>query len=134
MRGLAAPGDPVALDAERAEHGAERQVHRLEHRPLLDVQLEIGGRALQLRARVERAVEVDAVLAQRVRKRDAVAVASASRSSSWSAIEPAAAEEPKSERPKRAPSSSAQLTSRTVTGGVPVRGDPPQHLDRRRRR
>src|SRR5436190_19050805 len=41
------------------------------------------------------------------------------RSSSWSAIEPAAAEEPKSERPKRAPSSSAQLTSRTVSGGVP---------------
>ena len=42
-----------------------------------------------------------------------------SRRSSWSDIEPAAAEEPKSERPKRAPSSSAQLTSRTVTGGVP---------------
>src|SRR4051794_22230583 len=41
------------------------------------------------------------------------------RSSSWSAIEPAAAEEPKSERPKRAPSSSAQLTRRTVTAGVP---------------
>src|SRR5436305_597612 len=41
------------------------------------------------------------------------------RSSSWSSIEPAAAEEPNSERPKRAPSSSAQLTSRTVSGGVP---------------
>ena len=41
------------------------------------------------------------------------------RSSSWSAIEPAAADEPKSDRPKRAPSSSAQSTSRTVTGGVP---------------
>ena len=43
----------------------------------------------------------------------------APRSSSWSAIEPAAAHEPKSERPKRAPSSSAQLTSRTVSGGSP---------------
>ena len=32
-----------ALDAERAEHDAERQVHRLEHRPLLDVQLEVGA-------------------------------------------------------------------------------------------
>ena len=31
----------------------------------------------------------------------------------------AAALDPKSERPKRAPSSSAQLTSRTVTGGLP---------------
>jgi hypothetical protein len=41
------------------------------------------------------------------------------RSSSWSAIDPAAAEEPNSERPKRAPSSSAQLTSRTGTGGSP---------------
>ncbi len=41
------------------------------------------------------------------------------RSSSWSAIEPAAADEPTSERPKRAPSSSAQFTSRTVSGGVP---------------
>ena len=55
VRGLAAPGDPVALDAERAEHGAERQVQRLEHRPLLDVQLEVGGCVLELRARVERA-------------------------------------------------------------------------------
>ena len=41
------------------------------------------------------------------------------RSSSWSLIDPPAAEEPKSERPKRAPSSSAQLTRRIVTGGVP---------------
>ena len=36
------------------------------------------------------------------------------------AMEPAAAEDPNSERPKRAPSSSAQSTSRTVTGGVPA--------------
>src|SRR4249919_260555 len=42
-----------------------------------------------------------------------------SRSSCWSAIDPAAALEPNSERPKRAPSSSAQLTRRTVTGGRP---------------
>ena len=50
------------------------------------------------------------------------AVPSASRrprSSAWSVIEPAAADDPKSDRPKRAPSSSAQLTSRTVTGGAP---------------
>ena len=43
-----------------------------------------------------------------------------SRSSSWSLIEPAAADEPNSERPNRAPSSSAQLTRRTVIGGVPA--------------
>ena len=41
------------------------------------------------------------------------------RSSSWSRMEPAAADEPKSDRPKRAPSSSAQLTSRTVVAGSP---------------
>ena len=64
VRRLAAPGDPVALDAERAEHGPERQPERLEHRPLLDVQLEVGRRVLELRARLERAVELDAVLAR----------------------------------------------------------------------
>ena len=58
------------------------------------------------------------MLGERVRQRDPVASVSCA-SSSWSAIEPAAALEPKSERPKRAPSSSAQLTRRTVSGGVP---------------
>ena len=51
VRRLAAPRDLVALDAERPEHDAEREVHRLEHRPLLDVQLEIRGGVLELRAR-----------------------------------------------------------------------------------
>ena len=120
-----------ALDAERAEDDAERQVHRLEHRPLLDVQLEVGARALELRPRVERAVEVDAVRARARRAARPRRDRSASRSSSWSRIEPPAADEPKSERPKRAPSSSAQLTSRTGTGGVPSLGDPAQDLDAR---
>ena len=66
VRGLAGPGDVVALDAERAQHDADRQIQRLEHRALLDVQLEVGGGVLQLRARVDRAVEVDAVLGERV--------------------------------------------------------------------
>ena len=129
VRGLARPGDPVALDAEGAEHDAEREVHRLEHRPLLDVQLEVGGRVLELppaprsRGRGRRR-------ARRARPGAAIPSRSVScRSSSWSRIEPAAALEPKSERPNRAPSSSAQLTSRTVSGGLAVLGDPPQHLD-----
>ena len=74
-------------------------------------------------------VEVDAVLAERVGQRDPVGVGLRCRSSSWSPIEPAAALEPKSERPKRAPSSSAQLTRRTVTAGSPSRGEAPHHLD-----
>ena len=71
VRGLAAEGDLVPLDPERPEHDAQRQAHRLEHRPLLDVQLEVGGGALQLRARLQRAVELDAVLAQRIGQRHA---------------------------------------------------------------
>ena len=50
VSGLAALGDPVALDAERAEHKLERYVHRLEHGALLDVQLEVGRRVLELGA------------------------------------------------------------------------------------
>ena len=75
VRRLAAERDLVALDAERAEDDAERQVERLEHRALLDVELEVRGRVLELRPRLERAVEVDAVLAERVRQRDPVGVA-----------------------------------------------------------
>ena len=78
VRRLSRPGDLVALDSERAEHDAERQIDRLEHRPLLDVQLEIGGSVLELRARVERTIEIDAVLAQCVGQRDAVRVAALS--------------------------------------------------------
>ena len=64
----------MALDAERPEDDAERQVERLEHGALLDVQLEVGGGRVELRAGVERRVEVDAVRGERVRKRDPVAI------------------------------------------------------------
>ena len=119
VRRLARPGDPPALDPVGAEHGPEREVHRLEHRALLDVELEVGGGALELRA-VPRGRGRDRRRWRRAprgarRRRWSFS----SRSSSWSLIEPDAAEEPKSERPKRAPSSSAQLTSRTVTGAGP---------------
>ena len=68
MGGLAGEGDRVALDAERAEHGAHRQIHALQHRALLDVQLEIRGGVLQLPPRLGGAVEVDAVRADGVRQ------------------------------------------------------------------
>jgi hypothetical protein len=74
MRRLAPPSDPVALDAVGAEHGAQREAHRLEHRPLLDVELEVGGRVLQLLPGLGRAVEVDAVRADRGRQGDTVAI------------------------------------------------------------
>ena len=47
VRGLAAEDHAVALDADRAEHGADRQPEALEHRPLLDVQLEVGAHVAQ---------------------------------------------------------------------------------------
>ena len=50
------------------------EVQRLEHRALLDVELEVGRRALELGVRLERTVEVDAVRADRVGQRDAVTV------------------------------------------------------------
>ena len=65
---------PRISRAEGAEHHTEREVHGLQHRPLLDVQLEVGGRALQLRMRVEGAVEVDAMGGERVLPADAVGV------------------------------------------------------------
>ena len=74
MRSLAGPCDPPPLDAEGAEDGAERQVQRLEHRALLDVQLEVGGCVLELDVRVEGAVELDAVRADRVGQGEAVTV------------------------------------------------------------
>ena len=46
MRGLAGPRDQVALDAEGPEDHAQRKVERLQHRALLDVQLEVGGGAV----------------------------------------------------------------------------------------
>ena len=58
--GLAAEVDAVPLDPEGAEDGAEREVHVEQHRPLLDVQLEVGGGVGELPARLEHAVEVDA--------------------------------------------------------------------------
>ena len=48
VRGLADEPQHVALDAERPEHDAGGLVHRLEHRALLDVQLEIRVRVDRL--------------------------------------------------------------------------------------
>ena len=50
MGGLAAKRDLVALDTEGAEDDAERQIHALQHRALLDVELEIGRSVLELAA------------------------------------------------------------------------------------
>ncbi len=74
MGGLPTPGDPVALDAERPEDDAERETEALEHRALLDVQLEVRGGGVELGACCERGVEIHAVRGQRGGERGALAV------------------------------------------------------------
>src|SRR5215217_8113073 len=71
---LARKADGVTLDAEGAEHHPEWQVHPLQDGTLLDVQLEVGDGVLELPPRLVDAVEVDAMLLERVWEGDAVAV------------------------------------------------------------
>src|SRR5215217_2869457 len=71
---LARKANGVTLDAESAEHHPERQVHPLQNGTLLDVQLEVGDGVLELPPRLVDAVEVNAMLLERVWQGDAVAV------------------------------------------------------------
>ncbi len=107
--GLSAEGDLVAFDAESAEDDSERELHRLEHGPLLDVELQIGGRALELLARVERMIEIDTELAQGVREGDPASVLQ--RAAEARALLVGPVDEPDGER------------------RLPVCCDAPQHLD-----
>ena len=119
VRSLAPPRDQMALDAEGAEHDAEREIHRLEHRA--PARCAARGRRPRCSSweRAARALSRSTPCAASASGSETPFASVRCLSSSWSAIEPAAALEPKSERPKRAPSSSAQLTSRTVSGGCP---------------
>ena len=115
VRRLTAERDLVALDAERAEHDAEREAHRLEHRPLLDVQLEVG-RGVRRAAPAPSSARSsdDPVRGEHIRQRVAVRVAPRSQL----VLVGHRARPPRSTRTASArtarPSSSAQLTSRTV--------------------
>jgi len=51
----------MPLDAERPQDDPEREAEALEDGPLLDVQLEVGGCGIELGARCQRGVEIDAV-------------------------------------------------------------------------
>ena len=59
MGRLASEGHLVPLDAERSQHDSQRKLERLQHRPLLDVQLEVGRGVLELAPRLERSVQID---------------------------------------------------------------------------
>ena len=71
--------DRMPLHAERAEHGPERQVEVEQHRPLLDVELEVGRRGGQLATTVQHPVEVDADRPEGVGQADAPGVDEAPR-------------------------------------------------------
>ena len=65
VRGLAAEAEPVALDPGAARDRARPQSLRLEHRALLDVELEVGAEPARVaRGPRGRRVELDAVLGQ----------------------------------------------------------------------
>ena len=128
VRCLAAPGDPVALDPERAQDGAEWQVQGLEHRALLDVQLEVGGGVPQLGARLERRVELDPVLPQGVGQCDPVPIGQLAQ---FVLVRHRARRRGGAE--ERAPEPRALLVGPVDEPHRhrrrPFLGDPPQHLD-----
>jgi hypothetical protein len=64
----------VTFYPEGAEHDAQGQVHALQNRALLYVELEVGDGILQLLSGLAGPVEVHAVLAQGVRERHPVPV------------------------------------------------------------
>ena len=76
VRGLADEPQHVALDPVGADNRAGGSPHRLEHGPLLDVELEVRARAAPVErlARLGHAVQIDAVLGQRVHEPHALAV------------------------------------------------------------
>ena len=71
---LTAKGEAVALDAVGAQHRAQRQLQALQHRPLLDVQLDVGAGVFKLRLRLGRVGQDDADPAERRAQTHAVPV------------------------------------------------------------
>src|SRR3954453_10819018 len=71
---LAGEADRMPLDTVRSEHHPERQPELLQHRALLDMQLQIRGGVFKLLAGVARIFEVDIMLGQHLGQTPAVAV------------------------------------------------------------
>ena len=62
MGGLAVEGDRVPFHAEGSEDGAQGQIEVEQHRPLLDVEFEIGGGGFEFVGGIFDVVESDADL------------------------------------------------------------------------
>ena len=117
VRGLAAEAEQVALDPGAARDRAAAHPLRLEHRALLDVELEVGRRGPP-GARGRRGRRRARRRARPGPRRSGRPPASVSEVSSSGTRVPARAELPKRLRPKRAPSSSAKSISTRSRGGV----------------
>ena len=76
MCGLANESQDMPLHSVGADHGAGRSPHRLEHGPLLDVQLEVGARTAGVECApcLGHAIDVHAVLRQRVGETGALTI------------------------------------------------------------
>ena len=119
VRGLADEAQDVALDTVGADDRAGRSAHRLEHRPLLDVQLEVGARAAAGRATdAPRACGPDRRRSRPARPRSRTPWRSTRPRTLSGTRLPLAPDDPSRLREKRAPSSSAKSTTASVTGGV----------------
>jgi hypothetical protein len=114
VRVLAGEAHGVALDAEGAEH-RPAACRATRARALLDVQLEVGRGAVR-GARARRARGRGRRHARAGRRAARVPSRSVRPRTESGSSEPAAALDPSRLRPKRAPSSSAQLTSLSVSG------------------
>ena len=114
MRFLPVERDGMALHALGSEHDPERQAESFENGALFNVQFEIG-RGVLLVARLRVQLDLDPATAKGVFQPDRLC--RRPRSASIDSV-PAKAEEPK-DCARSAPSSSAQSTSRIVTGGRP---------------
>ncbi len=88
----------------------------LEHRPLLDVELEIGAESVAPRGALADPLELDPVLGERPPRSCCPRASVRPRTEPGSSV-PAKAELPNRLRPNRAPSSSAQSTSASGRGG-----------------
>ena len=127
---LAAPvkvTSSAALSGDRVDD-AERQAEALEHRSLLDVELEIAERVGSATRASSSRGGIEAEVANRVAHADAVRIA-ARRAASSSSV-PTSARLPMNGTPKRTPSSSEKPTTSMLNGSR----RPSQQLDQRDRR
>jgi hypothetical protein len=77
--GLAGEAEAVALVADRPAHRGDGDALGLQHRALLDVELQVGAQPLAASLRLADAVEVDAVLGDHLAQHAAVRVAQLAR-------------------------------------------------------